>query len=168
MAEATFQLLTLGREGDQPLVGELQAGEVTINTVDGRIWAADEFSIPVELGGNAQESVIGDTTRSNYVSIEVSSPGVFPIELPDPNLITPGTYRELCLHLWYPSSYAIPESDPVTHVTFPVEWDKVSQPPDIVENPFITLRGANRHVVFKLFAFGPRQFWFGKIIWVSR
>lgn len=168
MAEAEFQLLTLGREGDRPLVGELQEGEVTINVVDGRLWVGDEFSIPVELGGNAQESLISEFERSNYMSVEVSSPGVFPIEIPDPNLITPGTYRELLLHLWYPSDYAIPGSDPVAHVTFPVEWDIASQPADVEDNPFLTLRGANRHVVFKLFAFGPRQFWFGKVIWISR
>lgn len=168
MAEATYEFLTLGREGDHPEIGELREGEVVVNIVDGRLWIGDAFSIPLELGGNAQEHLISEGGRSNYISIEVSSPGVFPIELPDPNEVVPGTYRELTLHLWYPAEYEIPGSDPVAHVTYPVEWDQDSQPLDEEDSPFITLRGANRHVVFKLFAFGPRQFWFGKVIWVSR
>jgi len=168
MPEAFYQFLTLNREMDSPEIGELREGEITINLANGRLWVGDEFSVPVELGGNSQERLVSlGGGNSNYISVEVSSPEVFPISIPDPNSLTPGTYRELYLHVWYPQTYMIPNHEPVGYVTSPIEWDAESHPPGM-EIPFIRLRGAGKHLVFKLFAFGPRQSWFGKVIWVSR
>lgn len=170
MPEASYEFLTLNRESDSPLIGELREGEVTINIVDGRIWVGDEFSNPVELGGNAHESIISNGSRSNYISVEVSSSDIFPIDIPNPNSITPGTYRELSLLMIYPSEYAPPETPPQTYFKYPILWDDSDYDltdPQTPLSPPQYVGAAGVKVLYKLFTFGQQTSWYGKIAWIN-
>ena len=166
MAEASYEFLTLNRESDHPLIGELREGEVTINVVDGRLWVGDEFSNPVELGGNAHERIISNSSRSNYISVEVSGADVFPVEIPDPNEITPGTYRELFILMTYLGTYVAPNTPPQAYFTNSILWDsgdyneEDKTPPEYVA-------AANVKILYKLFSFGPQTTWYGKIAWIN-
>lgn len=170
MPEASYEFLTLNRESDAPLIGELREGEVTINIVDGRIWVGDEFSNPVELGGNCHESIISNGLRSNYISVEVISADIFPIDIPDPNLVSPGTYREISLLMIYPSEYTQFTQTPQTFFKYPIIWNDSDYDRTDPQNPLSPpqyIGSAGVKVLYKLFAFGQQTSWYGKIAWIN-
>lgn len=170
MPEGSFQFLTLGREADTPLIGELREGEVTINVVDGRLWVGDEFSNPIELGGNCQESLISTGSRSNYIYVEVNDPGAFPVEIPDPNQVVPGTYRELFVMMVYSDEYDISNLPPTIYFTNTILWDDsdydITNPDEPLAPPSY-IGAPNVKVLYKLFSFGPQTSWYGKIAWIN-
>lgn len=168
MPSADYQFLTLNRERDKPEVGELREGEVVINLVDGRAWVGDEFSVPVELGKNSREGIISNALRSNYVEVTATEGGDFPIRLPDPSEILPGVYMELSILINYADTYDILVDPPVAYTDQIIKWDKLDQPQEDDLTPFESYGETNTQFIFKLYAFGPREYWFGKVIWADR
>lgn len=170
MPEAAYQFLTLNKEQDEPEVGELREGEVVINLVDGRLWVGDEFAVPIELGKNARTGIVSNNPlASNYTEVTMVDSGDFPINLPNPNEVLPGTYQELTFLMSYANEYVYAEP-PSGFANQTIKWDKIDQPLITDPTPLEYYSSATppTEFIFKLYAFGPREHWFGKVIWADR
>ena len=180
MAEATFQQLTTLLPGEEPFIGDLEEGEVCINVADGRIWAGDSISTPVELGGAVKNHPIGPLLTSNCLDVDVSSPDNLPISNTNPLDIPPGYYREQRILLRFPE---IPLENFVTYFDYPVNWgsetiwkaystgftwgggDEVLNPTS--NNPIDFYKAPGRIILVEMSSFGPNAYWMGRVLWVN-
>lgn len=167
MPEASYQFLTLNREQDTPEIGELREGEAVINLVSGRIWVGDAFQVPIELGKNSREGIISNASNSNFIQLDVTGPDDFPINVSDPRLVPPGTYVETMVLVSYAAEYSN-DTPPTTYVNHTIRWHAMDQPLVTDPTPLETYSDSATSFIFKLYAFGPREHWFGKVIWADR
>lgn len=180
MAEAAFQQLTTNLPGEEPFIGDLDEGEVFINTADGRIWAGDSIGTPIELGGAVKNSPIGSLLTSNYLEVDMTSPDNLPIANTDPSDIPPGFYREQRILLKFTET---PEQNFTTYFDYPVNWgselfwksfsagfrwgggDEVID--STADNPIDFYKGQGRIILVELSSFGPSTSWMGRVLWVN-
>lgn len=160
MAEATIQLISTSLPGEEPFIGDLDESEVCINVADGRIWAGDSLSTPIELGGAVKNKPIGALISSNYLDIEVTSPDNLPIPNTDPLLVPPGYYREHRVLLRFTQNL---QQNFSAYFDFPVDWGIEWT----TTNPIDTYKGQGRQILIELSAFGPSTKWIGRLLWVS-
>jgi hypothetical protein len=157
MAEATLQVITTSLPGEEPFIGDLDEGEVCINTADARMWAGDSIGTPIELGGAVKNSPIGSLLTSNYLDVEVTQPDNLPIANTNPLDIPPGFYREQRLLLRFSQN---PLQNFSAYFDYPVNWGKDPDPIDLY-------KGLGRKILIELSSFGPSTEWIGRLLWAS-
>ena len=179
MAEATFQQLTTLLPGEEPFIGDLDEGEICINSADGRIWAGDSIGSPIELGGAVKNRPIGALLTSNYLEVDMSSSDNLPIANTNPLDVPPGFYREQRILLKFPQ---IELNNFSTYFDYPVNWgsDAIWKAyssgltwggTDLIDpnadNPIDFYRALGRIILIELSSFGPSSSWMGRILWVN-
>lgn len=160
MAEATLQLITTSLPGEEPFIGDLDEGEVCINTADGRMWAGDSISTPIEIGGAVKSSPMGPLLISNYLDVEVTQPDNLPIANTNPLDIPSGFYREHRIFLRFTQNPLLNFS---AYFDYPIDWGKDWQE----TNPIDFYKGQGRKILIELSSFGPSAEWIGRLLWVS-
>lgn len=180
MAEATFQQLTTLLPGEEPFIGDLDEGELCVNVADGRVWAGDSISTPVELGGAVKNKPIGSLLTSNYLDVDVTSADNLPIANTNPLDIPPGYYREQRILLRFVQT---PTSDFSVYFDYPVNWGiddnwktyplgltwggdgEITDPS--ATNPVDFYKAKGRIILVELSSFGPSEYWMGRVLWVN-
>ena len=180
MAEATLQLITTSLPGEEPFIGDLDEGEVCINTADGRMWAGDSISTPIEIGGAVKNSPMGPLLISNYLDVEVTQPDNLPIANTNPLDIPSGFYREHRIFLRFTQNPLLNFS---AYFDYPVNWGVEASwkfgtstitwggDADLLDfsasNPIDFYKGQGRKILIELSSFGPSAEWIGRLLWVS-
>lgn len=180
MAEATLQQITTSLPGEEPFIGDLSEGEICVNVVDGRIWAGDSISTPIELGGAVKNRPIGPLLSSNYLDIDITSADNLPVPNTNPLDVPPGFYREQRIFLKFVQN---PLQNFSTYFDYPVDWGVDSswkfgtnvitwggdsdQLNFAANNPIDFYKAQGRKILVELSSFGPSTKWIGRLLWVS-
>lgn len=176
MAEATHQQITTSLPGEEPFIGDLDDGQLCVNTTDGRIWSGDPVGTPVELGGAVKNHPIGPLLYSNYLDIDVTSADSLPIPNTNPLDIPAGFYRETRLLLRFAGTFIETFQ---SYFDYPVNWgfentwkfgaNKTT--PGVfdhdADNPIDFYKATGRKLLVELSAFGPSAEWTGRVLWVN-
>lgn len=182
MAEATIQQIITSLPGEEPFIGDLDDGEICVNTADARIWAGDSLGAPIELGGAVKNSPMGSLLVSNYLDIDITSADNLPIPNTNPLEIPSGFYREhRVLIRFVQDLYQIQNFQ--TYFDYPINWGVDSSwkfgtstitwggDSEILDfnanNPVDFYKAPGRKILIELSSFGPNPEWIGRVLWVS-